>query len=87
MVVLLQQGRSAAELAPMYQQALDAGLAALQEEVAAAAAAASGEDSDSTAADSSSWGALVQALEPIKVGGNWGRSSCRCDFYHFRFAV
>lgn len=53
------QGKAAADLAAGYKQALDAGVDALQQEVAAAAA---GSD------DSSNWGQLLDTLEPIKVG-------------------
>ncbi|KAF6264965.1 hypothetical protein COO60DRAFT_1634018 [Scenedesmus sp. NREL 46B-D3] len=51
------QGKSGAELSPLYRQALDAGLAALQAELAAAA----------YGLDDASWGPLLDALEPIKV--------------------
>jgi hypothetical protein len=52
------QGQSAAELSPLYRAALDAGLQALQDELAAAADGLEG----------ASWGPLLDALEPIKVG-------------------
>jgi hypothetical protein len=51
------QGKSAEELAPRYKQALDAGLAALQAELAAA--------TDSM--DDARWGPMLDALEPIRV--------------------
>ncbi|WIA11509.1 hypothetical protein OEZ85_011622 [Tetradesmus obliquus] len=53
----IRQGQAAADLSPLYKQALDAGLAALQEELAAAADGLEG----------ASWGPLLDALEPIKV--------------------
>lgn len=55
---LVLQGRSLEELREVYRAAHDAGLQALQEEVAAAAEGVS---------DSSSWGQLLEALEPIQV--------------------
>lgn len=59
LLLLLLQGKDASQLAPLYRRAHDAGLAALQQEVAAAAAA--GGD------DISSWGPLLEVLEPVKV--------------------
>jgi hypothetical protein len=55
---LLLQGASPGSLREVYRAAHDAGLQALQEEVAAAAAGIS---------DSSSWGQLLETLEPIQV--------------------
>lgn len=51
------QGKQAEQLSGLYRQALDAGLEALQQEVAAAAAGAG----------DGSWGPLLDVLEPIKV--------------------
>ncbi|KAF8070869.1 SDG40 [Scenedesmus sp. PABB004] len=55
----IDAGGDASALAGRYRAALDAGLAALQEEVAAAAAGSSD--------DAAAWGALLDALEPVKV--------------------
>lgn len=55
------QGTSSHELSHLYQRALDAGLAALQQEVEAAAAGAPGPG------DTDHWGRLLDQLEPIKV--------------------
>lgn len=52
------QGKSPDELRASYRAAHDAGLQALQEEVAAAAAGIT---------DSASWGQLLETLEPIQV--------------------
>jgi hypothetical protein len=54
----LLQGRTPDELRERYSAAHDAGLQALQEEVAAAASGIS---------DTDSWGQLLEALEPIQV--------------------
>lgn len=59
MCLLLLQGKSPDELRELYSAAHDAGVQALQEEVAAAAAGIS---------DSDSWGQLLESLEPIQVG-------------------
>lgn len=54
------QGKRREQLREVFQSAHDAGLQALQGEVAAAAEGVS---------DSVAWGQLLDALEPIQVGG------------------
>jgi hypothetical protein len=48
---------TAAELSPLFKQALDAGLAALQAELSAA----------TDGLDDASWAPVLDALEPVKV--------------------